>query len=497
MRSPRTRPQRILGRVGALLTGLLVILGLGTTAATAATTPVQAQVTVANVGHVALDVPPEPVEEFQAPLCAGETNLDPTDSSSALGDDTLVTGDRLEKYNAGHVVPLYDTYGSADEAYPALCGVRYVEGTGPVSQWMYCTDRAALVCGDVNADGELVEEGYLDIPLDGMEELDANPRLDEDQMRLIAYLLQFGHPYDGTGTDGQEWGGVTYAENNSTTNGRGALQSLIWCVSDPYPPGTDTPLARTCEQNMNADQQAEILAQLPADPEMTLTAEEAEVELESAESATFTLTTNVTELDITLTIPDGTTVTICSGDADLEGNVLTVHGEGTQTVELCLEATEAGIYELAAATTPASTSSMRWRQSPDSAELMAAMIADGHDRSSYACQVFGTFDEQIAQELAAAASVEFTEVEEEPTTEEPTTDEPTTDEPTTEEPTTDPATTDGSSEGTTTGDSGATTSDGSTLAETGAELSLGVVALAGILLLAGSALLMMRRRREL
>lgn len=83
------------------------------------------------------DVPSPPASEpFTAPLCEGETTYDPMagDEFQGIDDLTRVWGQRLSDYNAGQVVVLYGKYG--DTGGTPACGVRYVDGIGPVSEWM-------------------------------------------------------------------------------------------------------------------------------------------------------------------------------------------------------------------------------------------------------------------------------------------------------------------------------------------------------------------------
>lgn len=155
------------------------------------------------------DVPPIPeTEPFRAPLCPGTTTNDPAAGDLGVADLTMVFGERLASYNAGHIVPLYDLNGYGRETFPPLCGVRYVEGVGPVSEWMFCTDLFSKVCGDTLPDGTLAD-GNLDAatPIEPMERLDGNDRITRDQERLVAYLIQAGAPFVGADVDEfWDWG---------------------------------------------------------------------------------------------------------------------------------------------------------------------------------------------------------------------------------------------------------------------------------------------------
>lgn len=109
MRLPRSRRlPRALGVFAGV--SALLLAGLATA------TPAQAG-----------DVPPAPVTEFRAPVCAGTTSQDPKQVNPGdhhgETDLTRVFGARLVSYNKGNVVPLYDTFGGADGAAAEALGV--------------------------------------------------------------------------------------------------------------------------------------------------------------------------------------------------------------------------------------------------------------------------------------------------------------------------------------------------------------------------------------
>ena len=80
------------------------------------------------------DTPDAPVlVAFDAPLCVATTDDDPSEARGPIENLRSVFGDRLNAYNEGEVVPLYDTFGANDEhalngGYPPVCGTRY-DGT--------------------------------------------------------------------------------------------------------------------------------------------------------------------------------------------------------------------------------------------------------------------------------------------------------------------------------------------------------------------------------
>ena len=237
MRLPRSRRlPRALGVFAGV--SALLLAGLATA------TPAQAG-----------DVPPAPVTEFRAPVCAGTTSQDPKQVNPGdhhgETDLTRVFGARLVSYNKGNVVPLYDTFGGADGAYPALCGTYYdPETQGPKSVWMFCTDVRSKVCGDLGPGGTLSEGAT---PKGEMSYLPKNSRLDKTQERIIGWLLQNGHPYDRSPGEPA----TTRADQTSSAN-RFALQNLIWCVSDPDL--TNATFQAMCSRNLPQTEMDRILS---------------------------------------------------------------------------------------------------------------------------------------------------------------------------------------------------------------------------------------------
>lgn len=360
----------------------------------------------------AADIPDPPIDApFTAPTCAGDTFDNPTQNTSGLVLDlTQVFGERLTSYNAGSSVPLYDAFGGSillnpngdntgEDAYPPLCATRYVESLDTaVSEWMYCTDRKSQTCGDTDSEGNLVDrEGN---PINPMTALSGNPRLTPDQEKLIAYLIQNGHPYEGVGS--QAWGGATEARSDAGTNERTALQTLVWCISDPPSTGEEAGFVETCENNMDAAEQARLLQMIPDTPELVLALDSTDDVLDVDDSANFTLTTNVFNQPIELTT-GGTadaTWTVCAGDATLTGSALTVAGvDPTEVIEvtLCATAATAGTATLSMYATPPSTEHIGWAQS----------IND----ITPPCQVYATFHQVNLASVTASAAALFEAVD--------------------------------------------------------------------------------------
>lgn len=121
----------------------------------------------ANAAPLTPPAPPAP-GAFEAQLCEGSMgNPDPriNEAGAVVSNAALVIGERLDAYNQGRIVPLYDAWGTtilmqADTgtppnaagvvqidpnydfaAYPPICGTRYEPSAGgAISEWMFCTD---------------------------------------------------------------------------------------------------------------------------------------------------------------------------------------------------------------------------------------------------------------------------------------------------------------------------------------------------------------------
>lgn len=344
-------------------------------------------------GSAHADTPaPAVAADFVAPLCPGTTDFDPAvngEPSHPVTNLRNVFGARLTAYNAGRVVPLYDSYGlSGPDVYPPLCGTRYVAAAGgPVSEWMYCTDRLSQVCGDLDANGNLLDE--KGVVINPLTTLTRNRRLTSAQERVISYLIQHGHAYDGIGD--QYFDGAKAAKSNAGTDERKALQTLIWCVSDPGTSPSD--FTSTCAKLMGPKEQARLLAMTPADPELTLQRRAAAVRV--GQTARFDLTTNVFNQAITLTTGGTATARwrVCRGDATLNGSTLTVRpvtSGASAAVQLCARAKSKGELTVAANVAPPTTKHIGWNQS-----IQSGLFED--------CQVFATFHAAKLVTLRASA----------------------------------------------------------------------------------------------
>lgn len=366
------------------------------------------------VGPAYAAPPPVPSEPFSAPACAAEDVYEPEDpeSTDPRVNALWVTGAQLDSYNAGNIVALYDSYGPsvATESggsvlFPPVCAVRYVEEVGgPVSEWMYCTDLYAASCAEQDSDGNpFYREGdgdetpYSIVPLGPTVPVEGNKRTSEDESRLIAYLIQNGHRYSGTGyyDTGAQWA------DSSTTASRTALQWLIWCVSDAPEEDPEDEFFVTCrDSGMDAAGIADLIARIPADPVLTLDMSAPSDPVEPGGVVRVSVTSNVFAQPIAIT---GDDVTVCpesAPDAVLDEGALTISGSGAQpvTVELCVQAPASGSTEVAASVLPASTEHIGWNQ--------ASPLADPED-DEY-CQVYATFYRVDAVQLAATATVAVT-----------------------------------------------------------------------------------------
>ena len=358
------------------------------------------------------DAPDPPVAgEFNAPTCLGGTLFDPVDNAGmAVPDTSLIFGERLTSYNEGRIVPLYDAFGgsvliSADgtntgeAAYPPLCGTRYESSVGgPVSEWMFCTDRHAMSCGDTNELGQLVDDNG-DV-VNPMNPLPTNAKLSADQEKLIAYLIQHGHDYVGTGD--QEFNNASTATAHGDSWERAALQTLVWCISDPATDGSD--FAAACATNLPDAEQQRLLQLIPDVPELLLDLDATTGTLYVGGTAQFEVTTNIYNQPIELTL-GGTAAAaweVCEGDAILNGSTLTVNGvnpAASSTIALCVTGSAIGTAEIAASAIPPSTEYVEWSQGMPS-------------NPDVSCQVYATFHSVNQVELSAAASAEFVAAEE-------------------------------------------------------------------------------------
>ena len=311
----------------------------------------------------------------------GETDDDPASATGPVSNLLSVFGDRLDSYNAGNVVPLYDAYGTNDAAvpgggYPPVCGVRYDAATnGPISEWMFCTDYTSLVCSGVNAQGQLVDKDGNVLPW--KTNVPGNPKLDPETEKMIVALINGSWSYSGTGYF--DFPDTSVAQTDGSSNQRVALQELVWCLTDPpssSATGTEAERYATCEDSMSDERQAEILASVPDAPEFSVALEGSGSGLVVGDTATFIVETNILNrgIEITVTGP-ANALTVVSGPATLIGSTLTVTGTGP--VRLSVVGTGAGSVELRGATETVASEHLAWHQSQrtDSGEQ---------------CQVFAT-----------------------------------------------------------------------------------------------------------
>lgn len=358
------RRRRTLSRVTAVTLGMALVAAI----------LVSITVAPARAG----DAPPAPVGPFNAPLCEGTTDDDPTQVDPAYHagytDLTAVFGARLDSYNKGNVVPLYDTTGNASGTYPPLCGTYYDPETNSAkSVWMFCTDIDAHVCGDIGPGGTLHDAGQ-----DVGELIDQanNPRLTADQERIIAWLITRGYDYVPNG--GMNDTGATAADKTTTAN-RMALQNLIWCVSDPdFAFG---PFQAVCAENLPPSEQAEILTKVPGTAVVNLSLTSQDAAATVGRRHVITLQTNVFNQPIRLTAT-GTaagTLQVCEGPGTLNGDDLTVSGTDPNqqiTVKLCLQPTSTGSYGLEASVQAVQSDRLQWGKASTDCQVFARFRHD-------------------------------------------------------------------------------------------------------------------------
>lgn len=361
-----------------------------------------------------------PVGEFQAPACDGETDVSPQSNPGAVADLLQVfDGDpadprvsRLEAYNLGYAVPLYDSYGMSDltpyvhpdgsstiyDAYPPICATRYVASAGgPVSEWMYCTDYTSHSCADVDEDGfgMYLDKAKVARYLTTATEPTAspgNPRLTDDQEKLIAYLVQHGYPYTGVGS--YDWlppGGIA---NSETTVQRTALQILVWCVSDyGYDPVGDPDFDATCDASMSPTMQQTLADSIPDIPVLTLAVSSPHAAVAPGATVRVRVESNIFAQPLTVTSAQA--VTVCSGPGFFSGDQLSITGTDADiplTVELCVIAPQSGSASVVVSVIPATTEHIGWNQ---------ASTGD----PSEPCQVYATFYQDQAVMLTGLSTI--------------------------------------------------------------------------------------------
>ncbi|WP_460520369.1 hypothetical protein [Humibacter antri] len=379
-----------IARVGAVAVATMLVAG-GTTIGLEpanATTDVAASRPVGSPVQVRADVPAPPVQQFNAPTCEGTTPNPPAHAAGPVPDLTAVFGQRLVDYNAGHAVILYSDSGENGGLTPN-CGVTFVAGVGPVSQWMYCTDRLEALCNGTDADGNLTESG---VTVPGLQERPDNARLTSDQQKLVAYVLQ--HDLAVSPVPYGLAPGAAQA-SNATSPERQARQFLVWCITDRSffdNPGNHL-IGEWCDANIGTTAHQQYLAAMTSAPVLSIAAEAAKVQ--PGQQARFDVTTNLYEQPITVT-SNASDLAVCSGDATLSGGVLTVVGTDptkTTTITLCTTSTVATTISVALSGQVTSLDQIVWTQSPGEVH-------------SQACQVYAILHSSPKQ-VSAAATIEF------------------------------------------------------------------------------------------
>ena len=340
--------------------------------------------------------PSTPATTFSV-ACPGSTHSNPRQAVGEVRDLTQVFGQRLTDYNNGAVVPLYDMWGENDPdtfVTPPLCGVRYDEITGTaVAEWLFCTDIESKSCGETNKNGVLGQDGT---PVGTLEPQSGNARLNASQEKVIAYLIQNGYRLNPTNYS--DLGGVTKAKADGTSDQRWALQNLIWCVSDPA--GADSALRQSfCAGNMTDKDQAKILASIPTAPSIKLAFSNPATPVSVGTAQELTLTTNIHDQEIPISA-DGGVLELCGSNPGVtfEDGKLRIAGDDpnvSTTVTLCLTATSAGVVNVSASGTNASTEHIQWNQSP------------GTDKIH--CQTYASFYSTKGSVVDDSVSVSFEE----------------------------------------------------------------------------------------
>ncbi|MGP0224849.1 hypothetical protein, partial [Paenarthrobacter sp. NCHU4564] len=351
-------------------------------AAFAATTVLAAGVFAAQLAvpsAARAEAPPTAATTFDAPLCPGTT-------VEVANPITTVDGANLDNYNQGLVVPLYNVFGdpAGGTDLPPLCGVRYSTeaecgpiGGGPVSAWMFCTDRDLETCHDGR-------------PLD--EDLERNADMTDTQRRQFAYIVQHGFQYvAGDGTVDE------FVTSDTTSIERQRLQALAWCVAD-FAKLTPQQQATCVASKLGPDDIDETLGFLAQTytPELTIDPA-ASGPYDVGAEAKVTLNTNVVKTPIELSSSNGT-LQLCDGETDgtLSGGTLTVNEPAavgdTVAVDLCITATTAGTVTLNASVLPTTDATLNW-------------FHNGDDN----CQVYAVFTRVESHVVTDGAEISFQE----------------------------------------------------------------------------------------
>lgn len=463
----RARPRRVVAAVTAAVLSLAAsVAGVATAGAAAGAVP-----------------PPVAAAAFDAALCPGTTEtprepapgttavpVDPTTAGpEGFPDLTHVSGPRLDAYNAGQVVPLYNLEGDGDwNGFPPLCSLRYdAQLGGPVTEWMFCTDVYDHTCGEIRPDGGLALYGE-ELPYPETVPAEDVP-LTDTQVDAIARLVQAGY----TSSNG------SVGRADAGTAERWTLQQMIWCVSNDY----------ECDA-VGLDDAA--IAELASQ-----TQEEAGWVEVSADAATVTagspvrveVSTNVlgTPIGITTDLADLALCADSPAPATFAGQQLVVDSAAGSpaTVALC------GV-----ATTPGEATFTAVGITPD--DHFQRSDATGLPEGWGACQIYVLWRAFAGQEFGddAVITVEpaaTPEPEESPTTDVPTDETGPTDAPATDAPTTAPAAGTGEGAASDAATDPAQAQGTSGLATTGA--GVGTAALvAALLVAAGTAVVLWRRR---
>ncbi|WP_460802050.1 hypothetical protein [Microbacterium sp. GXF6406] len=281
--------------------------------------------------------PVEPATAFSAELCAGETNNAP--SAAAVN----ISGPRLEAYNSGEIVPMYNSQGTMiADAAPPLCAVYYDSTTGsPVSTWMFCSNFELHTCGGTNGNNELVQQLTADESPTGVAgpvvipfPTDIEPdHLDERQKNAIKALTSEGHVIN------HPFLGEKLIRADGTTADRASLQEMVWCVSEPNDYHCYAPFLTEEDIDALAARGVELTAQVAVNTDLAT--------VPAGSTIRWDVTTNA--IDVPMSVIADSEVTVCEDSADaatVVDGLLTVSGtvgEST-TVSLCSTASDEGTY---------------------------------------------------------------------------------------------------------------------------------------------------------
>ncbi|RIJ71084.1 hypothetical protein D1871_15860, partial [Nakamurella silvestris] len=351
------------------------------------------------------DPPPAPVAEFIAPSCEGTTNDDPTNATGPIPNLLRVFGQRLVNYNNGSPVVLYNSQGQNGNSNP-LCMVRYEAATGgPVSDWAYCTQDAALICATQDADGNIVRDGQIRPPLAWVPPYDEPipawgpyPEVSAaDREKLQAYIVNNDmvlQRVDGTPVD----------SSNDSYDSRSVRQWLIHCIDNPDRTGTNPYQAgfpntwEFCQVNMSQERRESILAVVNGALAAELDATTPGTGVSPGTEGRVTVTTTLlgTPLDVTASAGTWSLCPDAPATVTATGSTVTIAGTAVApvTFDLCVTRPSPGVLSVTLTGAPPIVQAAGFAQSRTSP-------------TENLCQIFALYNTRQPADLVTSAAINF------------------------------------------------------------------------------------------